>query len=243
MKTDFSTYPTEDLLRMGREGDSIYEAQQCLFKRWRQGVDLQFLVDLLESEITRERSLGAYFLGEADPHGLTDTVIKLAGDPLPECRRAFVGYMVQSNCYDEAIALGLAECLQDLELYVRVAVIRWAVFTSDERFDDFSRLVESGAGGREFRFTRPAANDFWRESERKRALRPLSIARRLRAEETVEDIRKDTPEEDNFVFDALQFSKHTFERHVQRRKDQRMSASSDGPDGTLSAGSSRVDDM
>lgn len=219
MESEISEKSTEDLLRMLRDevnakGDFILGIQECLFKRWRQGIDLASLANLLESEKAADRLRGAYFLGEADPPGedLKDTVIKLAADPLGYSRRTFVGYMTNSGLYDEKIAIGLANCLIDLDLNVRVATMNWAVLTSDLRFDDFSRLVEAGTGVTD--------SEFWRGPELKRGIRGLNIIRRLRAGETVEEIRRSTPEEDSFAWDYLQFFEKRLKRYIEKRKNK-----------------------
>jgi hypothetical protein len=63
--------------------------------------------------------------------------------------------MASSGYYDKTIAGALAKCLLDVDLYVRVATIKWAIQASDENFEEFSRLVESGAGGLEPKFPNP----------------------------------------------------------------------------------------
>jgi hypothetical protein len=193
------------------EDDFSYRAQECLFKRWRDGIDLEPLIALLESKTTDERLTAAYYLGEAVPRGdLRQSAMHLADDRLSYCRRVFVGYMTNSGLYSEAIAVALAKGLFDFDINVRIETINWAVYTSDDRFADFSRLVASGAGVRD--------TEYWRESELKRALRGLSIARRLRDSESVEEIRKETPEEDSYTFDYFQVFEKRVNRYIERRK-------------------------
>ncbi|WP_245503978.1 hypothetical protein [Rhizobium ruizarguesonis] len=97
-------------------------------------------------------------------------------------------------------------------LYVRVEVINWAVPISDERFENFSQLVEAGDGWPEFRFPNPLSNDFWNASILKRAVRGLDIIRCIRDGKEIEQIKKDFSEEDSFIFDTIQFSKTRRER-------------------------------
>ncbi len=222
MKIDLSDYSTEDLLRMSRKSttdgeDWSYEAQQCLFKRWRNGIDLEYLVGLLESNTIRDRLLGAFFLGESDPRGdaMKEPALKLASDPLSNCRRAFVGYMTNSGLYSEKFAAALAECILDFAIEVRTATINWALYTTDDRFDNFARLVEAGTG------TTDSAT--WREPQLKRGLRALGIARRLRNDESVDDIRKSTPEEDSYTFDHFECFKSRTKRYIEKRKVKSLS--------------------
>ncbi|MDT3382539.1 hypothetical protein RNI52_34760 [Labrys neptuniae] len=218
MNGNISECSSEDIIKNlipdGLDGDLRYGAEQSLLKRWRQGVDLSFLVELIQSERTRDRLRGAYYLGElgAAVDSLKTSVTHLADDPLSECRRAFVGYIMNSGYYDEAIGAGLARCLHDLDLYVRVATIKWAVQASDKTFEAFSRLVKSGVGGRKPTFRNPTSNDFWNDANLKRAMRGLDIARRTRSKENIQDIRKEFPEEDSFVLDSLHFSQTHHER-------------------------------
>jgi hypothetical protein len=214
-------YSTEDiiksLIRNDLDGDLRYRVEQDLLKRWRLGFDLSFLVELIQSERSRDRLRGAYYLGELGEaiDGLKVSIMPLADDPLSDCRRAFVGYATNLGCYDEAIGAGLAKCLHDLDLYVRVTTIKWAVHVSDEAFEAFSQLVNSGVGSRKPTFRNPLSNDFWNEADLKRAMRGLDIARRIRLKEKIQDIRKDFPEEDSFVLDNLHFSQTRHERLVK----------------------------
>lgn len=227
MKDDFSAYSAEILLGIFRkedntEGDLSYDAGQCLLVRWRQGIDLEVLIDLLESELDRDRGIGAYFLREIGGRvdGLNIPVLKLADDALHDCRWSFAYFMLQSRFYNPDIAIALAKCMVDFNLVVRQEVIRWAVHATDDQFEDFSMRVETGAGAFDTFLRQPAIIDRWKKSERNRAIRGLGIARRLRDGEAVEEIRKDTPEEDSFVFDRLQFSESILKRWVERRKAQ-----------------------
>ncbi|MBB4437156.1 MULTISPECIES: hypothetical protein [Rhizobium] len=194
--------------------ENRYAATQSVLRRWRQGVDLEFLVDLLLSESSRDRLRGAHYLAELgqEVEGLNVAATQLADDALSDCRRAFVEYTVNSGRYDQTISNALAKCLLDLNLYVRVEVINWAVHISDERFENFSQLVEAGAGWPEFRFPNPLSNDFWNASILKRAVRGLNIIRCIRDGKGIEQIKKDFPEEDSFIFDIVQFSKTRRER-------------------------------
>ncbi|CAH1693025.1 hypothetical protein CHELA1G11_21231 [Hyphomicrobiales bacterium] len=177
MSNNLSEISTNELMKVADyksnpNKDSAYNATEILFKRWRCGVDTEFLVGLLESEKTYERLRGAYYLGELGGavEGLLSSAVKLADDPLSSCRRAFVGYMITSQAYDEAIARGLAKCLLDFHLPVRLAVIKWAVGTAGKRLEKFSQLVEVRAGAVEPSFRNPLSDEFWSESSRKRAI-------------------------------------------------------------------------
>ncbi|QKD06350.1 hypothetical protein EB235_16355 [Mesorhizobium loti R88b] len=196
-----------------------YRLGEELIERWRRGSDLEFLVDLLRSEKSGERLLGAYYLGEVGGiDGLKGPAIELADDVLSSCRRAFVDYVRSSGCYDGTIADGLAKCLLDIDLYVRVTTMKWAIATSDEIFEQFSLLVESGDGGRKPRFPNPLSNDFWNRSTLKRATRGLDIIRRLRAGQKIKEIREDFLEEDSFVLDNFLFWETRRERDLEWRK-------------------------
>jgi hypothetical protein len=172
----------------------------------------------LESEKTTDRLRGAYFLGESDPRGdaIKAPATKLADDPLPKCRRAFVGYMTNSGLYGETIAIGLAECMLDFALEVRLAAINWAVYTADDRFEHFAQLVEAGEGATSFKT--------WLTPQMKRALRALGIARRLRHGESVEEVRKTTLEEDSYTFDHFQVFESRLKRYAERRKTSAAAA-------------------
>jgi hypothetical protein len=147
-------------------------------------------------------------------------VIKLANDELRTCRWSFVYFLLGAGFYDEEIAIGLAKCLRDFDLVVRTSVIEWGVYMTDDSFEDFSNKVKSGVGARDSQYSNLANTSLWMESDRSRAARGLDITRRLRNEEPVAAIRKTTPEEDNFVFDSLQFSEHLLKRWIKRRKSQ-----------------------
>jgi len=217
MKNHLSTYSTEDLLRMSRQEDHSdsrfsYDAIQHVHKRWRDGIDVHLLVALLESKVTSERSLGAYYLMEAIPRSgvVKGPAIRLAEDSVADCRRAFVQYMTNSGLYDEAIAVGLAKCMLDSDLRVRLETINWAVYTTDDRFEELLRLVESGSGATD--------SATWRKPQMRRGLRGISIARRLRDGESVAEIRKSMPEEDSYTFDHFQVFESRVKRYNERRK-------------------------
>ena len=210
--------PTRRLMSAIQEKDAgseyVYEATQEILKRWRQGIDLDALLDILFSENSATRLRGAYYLTELgrEVEGLNVAAIQLSDDALSGCRKAFVEYVVSSGYYDENAAEALSKCLSDLDLYVRAAVIKWAISISNERFEDFSRLVEAGTGrpGRSFR--NPLSNDFWIESRRRRENRALNIIRRIRGGEEIKQIREDISEEDSFTYDSFEFSKTHRER-------------------------------
>jgi hypothetical protein len=227
MIKELSEYSAETLLEMINydaelEKDFNYKATWNLIGRWHKGVELEPLIKLLKSTNSHERSKGSWYVRELGGRidGLKDVVIGLADDGLHACRWTVPYFMINSGYYDATIAMKLAELLVDYHLVVREEVIKWAIYTMDERFADFSRLVESGASASEYKFSDPANTELWTASERKRAIRGLEIARRVRNWESVEDIRADTPEEDNFVFDGLYFSRGNIKRHLERRKAQ-----------------------
>ncbi|MGR9376914.1 hypothetical protein [Rhizobium leguminosarum] len=234
MTSDFSAYATGDLLRMINDGKDhgenfAYNALSgTVFKRWRKGIDLEPLIQLLQSEKSSERQRGAWYLDEADPPAdlVADVVIKLADDPVGNCRSRFVAYVTNSGLYSDAIADRLAACLLDLDLYVRAKTIFWAVVANDKTFDHFSEAVLAGAGTKPYEFRNPENTAFWRESERKRAVRGIEIARRLRAGESVTSICESMPEEDSFSFDTLAFLNHAIKRALERRAAKAGAASS-----------------
>ena len=227
MIRELSEYSAETLLEMiyddnERGADFNYEATWNLLGRWQGGTELGPLISLLQSGATRGRVCGCWYVRElAGPiEGLKASVIALADDWLHDGRWTFAYFMINSGFYDQTIATKLAKVLVDYHLVVRQEVIKWAVYTSDERFEDFSKLIESGAGASRYKSFDAVNREFWTASERKRAMRGLEIARRLRDWEAVEDLRTEIPEEDSFVFDSLHFSRGIIQRHLERRKAQ-----------------------
>ena len=226
MSKELSEYSAETLLGMlydddaERDEDFRSKAIWGLVGRWDKGIELEPLIKLLRSKESRNRSIGAWYLRELGRpiDGLREVVIGLADDGLFDCRWSVPYFMLNSSFYDDTIALKLAELLVDNHLVVREEVIRWAVHTTDERFEDFTRLIESGVSARKSNSRDPSFDEYWRASERKRALRGLEIARRLRNWEAAEDIRIDIPEEDSFVFDGLHFSRRIIQRWLERRR-------------------------
>ncbi|RWF70028.1 MAG: hypothetical protein EOS26_24050 [Mesorhizobium sp.] len=201
---------------------SVLDDRGVLLNKWKKGIDLRSLVDLLHSESSSDRLQGAYYLGELGV-AVEDLMIpatQLAKDPVATCRRAFVAYMMTSGFYNKSIANSLAECLQDLDLYVRVTTIKWAVEAPEDVFEDFSLLVKSGVGGLRPRFPNPLSNEFWIDASLKRAVRGLNIAIWLRSGEKSDDIRKRVPEEDSFVLDELLFSETQPERYSAWKKSR-----------------------
>jgi hypothetical protein len=229
MKTDPSEFSTAELVSRiqsaGEEDDSDFTGKAVwhLIGRWRLGIDLEPLIDLLHSEKSGDRALGAYCLCELDEpvEGLRIPVLRLADDDISHCRRAFVEFMASARYYDEPIGIALAGRLLDLDLYVRVSVLKWGTRISAERFEHFSRLVEAGAGRRPFRFFNPLCDDYWNESELRRGIRGLNIIRRIRAGEEVPQIRGEFPEEDNFVFDSIDFVRTLGELNAKWREMKR----------------------
>ncbi|WP_165927773.1 hypothetical protein [Rhizobium sp. BK376] len=233
MSSDLAAYTTNDLLRMIHGGEDLgpdfaYNALWgTVFGRWRKGIDLDPLIELLQSEKSSERQRGAWYLDEASPpkDQIADIVIKLADDPISHCRWRFVAYVTNSGLYSDAIADRLAASLLDLDLYVRAETIFWAVWADDANFDHFVGVVLSGAGTKPYRFRNPQTTAFWRESERKRAARGIEIAQRLRAGESIASIRESVPEEDSYSFDKLAFLDHAIKRALERRAQKANAAS------------------
>lgn len=183
-------------------GDASRDIELTIHQRWRDGTDLEPLIELLKSETKNHQIDAAYYLIEVVPRH--ETIAKLAADfadhRLSYCRKAFVGYVTNTGLYDETIAVGLAKCLTDFNLFVRTETINWAVYTTDDRFDDFSRRIRG--------MSDPEGLGF----------RGIGIARRLRDDERVKAIRQSMPEEDSFVFDYLQIFERRLMRYVTRRK-------------------------
>ncbi|MER8785957.1 hypothetical protein [Mesorhizobium sp. M0207] len=213
MSEDLSKYSTEELIALARgvaENDDAlsYKATGQAIRRWRNGEELEVLVKLLESERSNDRILGSYYLNEVSKkfHVLKTAATELANDTLSACRRAFVVYMTTSGYYDEEVAQPLAKCLLDLDLYVRVATIEWAIRSPQKVFQDFAKRVESGAGGLKPEFSDPLSNEFWNNSSQNRASRGLEIVRRFRSGEEIGLIRRSVVGEDSFTFDIIEFS-------------------------------------
>jgi hypothetical protein len=203
--------------------DFAYTAGRRLIDRWRLGVDLEPLIDLLHSEKSSDRLLGAYYLCElAEPvEGLKTPVLRLSEDSISHCRRAFVEFMASAGYYDQPIGIALAECLLDLDLYVRVSVLRWGIRAPAGQFEHFSRLVEAGTSRRVPKFFNPLNTEYWKESELRRGLRGLNIVRHIRAGKEIPQIRGEFPEEDNFVFDSIDFVRTLQERNARWRDMRR----------------------
>ena len=234
MKNDPSEFSAAELVSRIQSADEEddrdfrYRAGRYLIGRWRQGLDLETLIGLLHSEKSSDRLLGAYYLCElAEPiEGLKGPVLRLSDDSISYCRRAFVEFMASAGYYDETIGIALAKCLRDLDLYVRVSVLRWGIGAPAEQFERFSRLVEAGAGGRDLKFFNPLNTEYWNESELKRRLRGLNIIRRIRAGEAVPQFRSEFPEEDNFVFDSIDFVRTLGELNAKWREMKRRQTDS-----------------
>lgn len=227
MSFDFSAYATDELLQMVDDGedrgeDLDYEALWTVFGRWRNGIDLDPLVKLLQSEKSSERQSAAWYLDEASPPAdlMVDVVIKLANDPISDCRWRFVAYVTNSRLYSDIVADRLAACLQDLDLYVRARRIFWAVVVNDATFSHFSKEILAGAGMNSHEFRDPKMTAFWQKSERKRAARGIEIARRLREGDAIANIQESMPEEDSYTFDQLVFLEDAINRALKRRATQ-----------------------
>lgn len=221
---DLTDKPTAVLMDEAGYGDHnrglSHRAGQEFLRRWRRGVDLEFLIGLMQSEKSSDRLRAAYYLGELGEavEGLRIPATEFASDSLPDCRRAFVNYMSTSGYYDDAIAKALANCLLDLDLYVRTTAIKWAVRTTVDRLEELSRLVSSKTGRFELKFRNQLSNDFWEKALRERGIRGIEIIRRLRAGEEIQHIRKGVSGEDSFVLDSILFSETTRERYLERKK-------------------------
>lgn len=217
MIKELSEYSTETLLAMihddvKRDEDFNSRAEQNLLNRWRKGLDLDPLLQLLQSDATKSRLRGAYYLGEVAlaVDGLMEPATKLARDPLPQCRNVFVSYMTNSGFYNDKIEGLMAACLADFHLDVQLETINWAVSTSDDRFEGFCTLVEAGTGLR--------IRECWTRPWLKRSLQALLIARRLRAGHSVADMRGSTREIDGFILDYLEAFEDRLKRYVEGRK-------------------------
>lgn len=225
MTNELQRYSADVLLEMihdqdERREDFNYEARCNLIKRWQRGVELGPLIKLLQSGASRDRVLGCWYVRELGGpiEGLKVPVIALADDWLHDGRWTFVHFMINSGFYDDTISTKLAKLLVDYHLVVRQEVIKWAMYTTDERFEHCSRFVESGASATKYEFCDPARMEFWAASEHKRAMRGLEIVRRLRDGEAVEDMGTDIIGEDSFVFDSLQSSRRIIQCHLERRR-------------------------
>lgn len=189
------------------EAEYKYAAERTLINRWQKEIDIDLLINMISSEKSIDRINGSYYIGELSGNMsvLRECVVSMAVDPLPTCRRAFVNYIISSGSYDNNIANALARCLLDISLQVRVATIRWASGTSAERFEEFCRLVESGAGNADLRFPNPVSYEFWENATKNRATRGLNIIRYMRSGNDIEQIKAIFQEEDSFVLDSLIF--------------------------------------
>jgi len=203
-----------------------YDAERLLINIWSTGTHLAPLISLLQSEVSNERSLGCYLLLELT--GTTpelDGVVLTLADDDRTCRHAFVKHVWNFDIYGDIVAVRLATCLCDLDLYVRVAAIRWAAAASGDRFEDFAVRVKAGAGGRDSTFRHPDMRQFWRVSESRRAARALEIIRRLRTGERVAATRRAMPDEDSFVFDLLEYHEHSRNGTWSHRRSNPMRGS------------------
>lgn len=215
MHTDISRYATADLLQLSRRDDCddlAYQALWTVFKRWEDGIDLPLLIDLIDTEVVSDRLRATYYLFEVSPRfdSVKDAVLKLADDVLAECRRAFVGYLINSGWYDDTAATGLVHCIDDFDLRVRLKAIDWAILATDERFEDVSRRVAADIDV-------PCRNR-WAERLKKRRVAALTIARRVRGGESVADISATMPGEDSFTFEHLR----AFEGHYRGVRTRRL---------------------
>jgi hypothetical protein len=224
MIKEFSGRRTSELLAIsaasGTDSNDRFAAEQELIKRWNKGEDLEGFIDLLASESSRDRCRAAYYLTELMQRveGLDAAVVHLADDVIADCRHAFVDYAQYLDDHDHSVSMALAQLLLDMNVYVRLSVIKWAVRTSAERCELFIRLVEGGAGRPKLRFRNPRSREFWDDAIVRRALRGVDIIRRLRAGEKVQQIRNAVTEEDSSVFDSFEFEESRAQRFAHRKK-------------------------
>lgn len=226
MKNDFSRYTSRELLQLTtneNDRELAYDALQALFKRWERGIDVSHLIEFIETDDVQKRLRGTYFLFEVSPRidSVKDNVLKLADDPLAECRRAFVGYLLESGWYDDIAAVGLVNGIEDFDIRVRLRVIEWAITTSDERFADFSARVTAAAT------TDAAPRRRLVVLLKQRGHRALEIATRLRGGESVAEVRAGTQDEDGFTFDHL----GVLEKHYPRRRQRSRERQERHPEG------------
>ncbi|WP_162843872.1 hypothetical protein [Allorhizobium taibaishanense] len=215
MQNDLSSYSTKDLLQLAAsktDRDLGYKALWTVFKRWENGIDLSVLIDFIATEDVNDRLRVTYFLYEVSPRSemVKNAVLKLADDVMPQCRRAFVGYLIDSGWYDEAAAQGLVKGIEDFDIRVRLKVIDWAIEATDEQFHDFSHRVSADAAG--------LSADTWKGRLKKRAIRALHIASEVRCGISVEQLRATIPEEDSLTFDHL----GVFETYHCRQRERRQ---------------------
>jgi hypothetical protein len=211
MKADFETFSIKGLLQIVRNTsddnrDLRFDAEIHLLQRWRDGIDLDPLIEMLESSVAKERLDGAYYLIEAVPRceNLIDAATALSIDPLPYCRKAFVGYVTNTGLYGKAIATGLAECLGDSIPIVRAETINWAVYTTDNHFANFSEMINAASDSRGHLSVL--------------GTRALLLARRLREGQRVGDLEDGIAEEDAFIFSYLKIFETRLRRYAERRK-------------------------
>lgn len=222
MATAISRVPTAELIARGAapdcDADARYEADWELIRRWRAGLDLPHLIALMRSDSTSGRSRAAFLVEEvATAHeALCEAVVRLADDPLADCRRAFVKFVSETRLYNATVAAGLAECLRDTDLTVRLFSILWAIDASAASLDHIRRLIEADVDRCEP--PRTGTQGEWREGRRLvdflRASRALDIAWRVRSGECIRDIGSTVTEEDSFVLVGL-------ERFLRLRQDRR----------------------
>jgi hypothetical protein len=209
MEGEISARSARELLQMlagasNLHGNAREDIELTVYQRWRDGTDLDPLIELLKSETKRDQLAAAFYLIEVVPRH--ETIAQLATEfadhRLSYCRKAFVGYITNAGLYDEAIAAGLAKCLKDTNPFVRSETINWAVYTPDSRFADFSLRIKG--------ISDPEGTAF----------RGITIARRLRENERVRTIRESISEEDSFIFDYLQIVERRLMRYMARRKSK-----------------------
>jgi hypothetical protein len=210
MKARYETLSANELLEFinfgsDKDRDLRRDAEAHLLQRWRDGIDLDPLIHMLESKTVAERLNGAFYLIDAVPRSdrLIDIATRLSTDPLTYCRKSFVGYMTNAGIYDDTIAIGLAACLNDPKPVIRAETINWAVYTTDDRFADFSNLVIAGADRR--------------RHETAAGMRALTLAERLRAGVSVFDLESELVEDDRLILDCLQIFERRLKRYVDRR--------------------------
>jgi hypothetical protein len=209
MKGDLSARSARDLMQIlafasNLHEDARQEIELTIYQRWRDGIDLEPLIDLLKSETKHDQLNAAFYLIDVVPRHETilDLATGFAGRRLSYCRKAFVGYITNTGRYNDAIAVGLANCLRDTNTFVRAETINWAVYTTDDRFDDFSLRIKVGPD--------PKGHCF----------RALEVARMLREGERIAAVRRGMSDKDSLVFDYLQIFEKRLMRYVARRRSE-----------------------
>lgn len=210
MAKKYSDHPTGVLLDLYDDDDLGREDRYLivweLIGRFERGIDVPFLGEILNSPMSSHRLFGSDLVIEMSPipNEIARIVEDFADNPLQWCRYAFIRLMGSQADYNDHMLKGLSRCLNDMDLFIRVKTIQWAVRTRPEVHQHFCNVVESWEDPRLTKsFPRAETRDFWRASAQARAARGLEIVRRVRDGEPVDAIRRTIYGEDSFVFDWL----------------------------------------